>query len=60
MGPAGARRLLEHFGSVSKMMQASIEELLRVEGIGKESAKKIRDVLDAEWSTSDLRKEFET
>ncbi len=48
VGPTVARRLLEHFGSVSKMMQASIEELMRVEGIGKASAKKIRDILDAE------------
>ncbi len=53
VGPNVARRLLNHFGSVSKMMQASIEELMRVEGIGKASAKKIRDVLDAEWNTSD-------
>ena len=50
VGPTVARRLLNHFGSVSKMMQASIEELMRVEGIGKDSAKKIRDVLDAEWN----------
>jgi DNA excision repair protein ERCC-4 len=54
VGPTVARRLLEHFGSVSKMMQTSIEELMRVEGIGKASAKKIRDVLDVEWNTSDL------
>ena len=54
VGPTVAGRLLDHFGSVSKMMQASIEELMRVEGIGKDSAKKIRDVLDAEWNTSDL------
>jgi Fanconi anemia group M protein len=53
-----ARRLLNHFGSVSKMMQASIEELMRVEGIGKDSAKKIKDVLDAEWNTSDLGSPF--
>jgi DNA excision repair protein ERCC-4 len=53
VGPTVARRLLDHFGSVSKMMQASIEELMRAEGIGKASAKKIRDVLDAEWNTSD-------
>ena len=51
MGPTVARRLLDHFGSVSKMMLASIEELMRVEGIGKEFAKKIREVLDAEWDT---------
>ncbi|MBI4768586.1 MAG: hypothetical protein HY787_29035 [Deltaproteobacteria bacterium] len=49
VGPTVARRLLDHFGSVSKMMQTSIEELMRVEGIGKDIAKKIRDVLDAEW-----------
>jgi DNA excision repair protein ERCC-4 len=54
VGPTVARRLLDHFGSVSKMMPAPIEELMRVEGIGKDSAKKIRDVLDAEWNTSDL------
>ena len=44
----------EAFGSVSKMMQASIEELMGVEGVGKHSANKIRDVLDAEWNTSNL------
>jgi DNA excision repair protein ERCC-4 len=55
VGPTVARRLLDHFGSVSKMMQASIEELMRVEGMGKASAKKIRDVLDAEWNRSDFR-----
>jgi DNA excision repair protein ERCC-4 len=55
VGPTVAKRFLEHFGSVSKMMQASIEELMRVEGMGKDSAKKIRDFLDAEWNTSDLR-----
>lgn len=54
VGPTLAKRLLDHFGSVSKMISASIEELMKVEGIGKESAKKIRDVLDAEWDTSDL------
>ena len=54
VGPTLAKRLLEHFGSISKMIGASIDELMKVEGIGKESAKKIRDVLDVEWNTSDL------
>jgi DNA excision repair protein ERCC-4 len=54
VGPTLARRFLDHFGSVSKMMQSSIEGLMRVEGVGKDSAKKIREVLDAEWNTSDL------
>jgi DNA excision repair protein ERCC-4 len=52
VGPTVAKRLLSHFGSVSKMMQASIEELMRVEGVGKDSARKIRGVLDAEWDNA--------
>jgi Fanconi anemia group M protein len=54
VGPTLAKRFLDHFGSVSKMMQASIEELMRVEGVGKDSAQKIRNVLDAEWNMSDM------
>ncbi|MEW6184984.1 MAG: ERCC4 domain-containing protein [Thermodesulfobacteriota bacterium] len=49
VGPTLAKRLLDHFGAVSKIMQAPVEELLKVEGVGKESANKIREVLDAEW-----------
>jgi len=48
VGPMLAKRLIEHFGSVSKVMNASIDELIEVEGIGKVSAIKIREVLDAE------------
>jgi DNA excision repair protein ERCC-4 len=55
VGPTLARRLLDHFGSISKMIVASFDELMKVEGIGKESAKKIRNVLDAEWNRSDFR-----
>jgi ERCC4-type nuclease len=36
------------FKSVSKIMNASIDELIQVEGIGKLSAEKIREVLDTE------------
>ena len=38
-----AKRLIEHFKSVSKIMNASIEELAEVEGIGMVSAQKIRE-----------------
>lgn len=48
IGPMLARRLLEHFKSVSKIMNASIDELTEVDGIGTVSATKIREVLDAE------------
>ena len=46
VGPMLARRLIERFSSVSKVMNASIDELTEVEGIGKVSAEKIREVLD--------------
>ena len=46
VGPRMAKRLIEHFKSVSKIMNASIEELVEVEGIGKVTAEKIRQVLE--------------
>ena len=48
VGPMLAKRLIEHFKSVSKIMNASIEELTEVEGIGMVSAEKIREVLNTE------------
>jgi DNA excision repair protein ERCC-4 len=41
-GPVMAFRLYEHFGSIEAVMNADIKELLKVEGIGKKSAEKIR------------------
>jgi len=43
-----AKRLMEHFGSVSRVMNATIDELTLVNGLGGVSAKKIRVVLDSE------------
>lgn len=48
VGPMLAKRLIEHFRSVSKIMNASIDELTEVDGIGRVSATKIREVLDTE------------
>lgn len=48
IGPTLAKRLLKHFRSVSDVMSASVEALTEVEGIGKVSAEKIREVLDSE------------
>ncbi len=48
VGPMLAKRLIGHFKSVSKIMNATIKELTEVEGIGEVSAKKIREVLDTE------------
>ena len=48
-GPMLAKRLLLHFKSVSRAMNATIEELIEVEGLGKVSAERIREVLDKEY-----------
>lgn len=49
IGPLLAKRLIEHFRSVSNVMNASIEELTEIDGIGRVSAEKIREVLDEEF-----------
>lgn len=48
VGPKLAKRLILHFKSVSKVMNASVQALTEVDRIGKVSAQKIREVLDAE------------
>lgn len=42
-----AKRLLEHFGSVERLMKAPEGELKEVHGIGKEKSREIRRVLEA-------------
>ena len=49
VGPTVAKRLLDHFRSVTKAMNATVEDLMQVEGIGRISAEKIREVLDSEY-----------
>lgn len=50
VGPTAAKRLLRRFKSVSRVMRASMDELMEVEGIGKESARAIRTTLDTRCS----------
>lgn len=45
-----ARRLLEHFKSPEKIFGASENELRKIRGIGKKLSKKIREVLETEYS----------
>ena len=45
IGPARAARLLDHFGSVQKVLNASIESLSSVEGVGPETARGIRQIV---------------
>lgn len=49
IGPVNAKKLLEHFGTVSKIVNASENELMEVEGIGKKTAKNIRKVVDSKY-----------
>ena len=49
IGPKLARPLLERFGSVKGVMQASLAELQEIELIGKKKAEAIRELLDAAY-----------
>ncbi|MGC9517693.1 MAG: DEAD/DEAH box helicase [Methanomicrobiales archaeon] len=51
VGPVTAKKLLKKFGSITKIICASEEELKKVEGIGNKIAKQIRDVLDSNVKT---------
>jgi DNA excision repair protein ERCC-4 len=55
VGPTMAKRLLEHFGSVAKIINAPVADLMRVEGIGQVSAKAIRAILDEEIETGSFQ-----
>ena len=46
VGARLALRMLEHFGSISAIMNASAKELTAVEGIGKQKAKQIVNFLN--------------
>lgn len=49
VGPVNAKNLLKHFGSVEKVINASESELQEVEGIGKKTAKNIRNVIESKY-----------
>jgi Fanconi anemia group M protein len=50
VGPRRAHMLLAHFGSPAAVMCASAEELARVPGIGKKSAQRIWQALNARYN----------
>lgn len=49
IGPVNAKNLLEHFGSVKAVLEADEKQLQEVDGIGKKTAKNIREVIDKEY-----------
>ena len=51
IGPIAARALLAHFESVEAIINAREEQLVKVKGVGKITAKKIRDVASAKYAS---------
>jgi Fanconi anemia group M protein len=49
VGPKTAVSLLNHFGSVRNVVNANEEELMKVEGIGKKTAKRLIEVFNTEF-----------
>jgi DNA excision repair protein ERCC-4 len=52
VGPTVAKRFLERFGSVSNAMNARVEDLMEVEGIGRITAERIRRILDSKYQAT--------
>jgi Fanconi anemia group M protein len=49
IGPAVARNLLRHFGSVEKVMSAPEEELRQVRLVGPKTATRIKELVAGEY-----------
>lgn len=49
IGPVNAKNLLEYFGTVANIINASESQLQEVEGIGKKTAANIRKVVDSKY-----------
>jgi Fanconi anemia group M protein len=49
VGPAVARNLLRHFGSIERVMNATQEELQEVEKVGPRIAERIRELVGGEY-----------
>ncbi len=58
-GMVGARRLLQKFGSIPRLVAATEEELLEVPGFGKKKVKQLRAVLEAEYEAWDTEQDLE-
>lgn len=51
IGPGAAKSLLNHFGTIDAIVQASVADLRQVPGIGEKTAKQIRTVIEADYRT---------
>jgi ERCC4-type nuclease len=55
-----ARDLLQHFGSVQRVINAAPEDLLRVRGVGVRTAVQISRVVSAEYESVDTERDLES
>ncbi len=55
-----ARDLLQHFGSVQRIVTAAPEELLQVRGVGVRTAVEIHRVISADYESVDTERDLET
>lgn len=53
IGSKRAVRLLKRFGTLRRVFQASEEEWIEIEGIGKEGARQLAELLDAEFTPAE-------
>ena len=49
VGPAIAKSLLKHFGSIESIIHAQIEELMEVDNLGKIKSKNIKDLITSSY-----------
>ena len=50
VGPATAKDLLRHFGTIEAIARAGMDELMEVDGIGHLTAEKIRNLLTQNYN----------
>jgi len=50
LGEKRKAAILKHFGSIARVKSAGVEKLQEVEGVGAETAKRLREFLDANFS----------
>ena len=49
VGPVAARALADHFGSIDRIFQASLEELSEIDGVGPTLAESIKNWFEVDW-----------
>ncbi|MCL5430509.1 MAG: helix-hairpin-helix domain-containing protein [Candidatus Marsarchaeota archaeon] len=55
VGPKLAKALLKHFGSIKKISNAKIEDLMEVEKIGKKKAERIHGVVNSAYEGTEVQ-----